>query len=453
MNPEYDVLIAGGGPAGATAAMVLARRGLKVCVLEKDHHPRFHIGESILPRTSLLLRDLGIEDRIWSLPHVCKNGAEFGFGDGPPTRKFTFKDALIKGQPIFNIERSVFDKALLDLAREAGAEVREGCPVRAIDRLAQGDVQVQTDAGSVSGRMLLDASGQGTLIGRALKTRRGFDDPQLQKVAYFQHFLNVERLTGDESGHPTIIMCDEGWFWLIAINETTTSVGFVTRPCFVRTLNVPATDLLAWAISRCPMVRDRMRDATGPHENLVLSDFSYRCRPYAGPGHFLVGDAACFLDPIFSTGVTLAMMSGKHVAELVARVLAGELDQPAAARDHIAFIDRTTKPFWRLIKNFYRQSFRELFMNGGGPLQMPAAIISVLAGQVFPGVPWSLRWRHRAFDFCVWLQQHVALAPHRRPFLLIAEPPQPPAFLRHRESGAAPADIHITVRAPLAATV
>ncbi len=434
MNETFDVIIAGGGPAGATAALVLARAGISVCVLEKDTHPRFHIGESILPRTTPLLRELGIESRIRSLTHVNKTGAEFGFGDSQVTRTFTFNDALIKGTPVFNIERAIFDKELLNLAREAGADVRETTPVRAINKLETGDVEVAIGSGAaaqtIRARILLDATGQGTLVGRKLNTRLGFDDPDLQKVAYFQHFDNVERLPGTESGHPCIIMCQEGWFWLIGTNESRTSVGFVTRPSFVRTLSVPPTEILAWAISRCPIVRDRMRNAVGPSSNSVISDFSYRCRPYAGPGYFLIGDAACFLDPIFSTGVTLAMMGGKNTAELVLKTLRGELSEASARRQHIAFIERSCKPFWRLIKNYYNHSFRELFMSGGGPLQMPAAIISILAGQVFPKVPWSLRWRHRLFDACVYLQQYMALTPHREPFSLVAQSPQPPIFLR-----------------------
>jgi hypothetical protein len=187
--------------------------------------------------------------------------------------------------------------------------------------------------------------------------------------------------------------------------------------------------MLAWAISRCPLVRHRMRGAAGPASNSVIADFSYRCRPYAGPGYFLIGDAACFLDPIFSTGVTLAMMSGKHAAELVLQTLRGQLSEASARKQHITFINRSCKPFWRLIKNSYKHSFRELFLSGGGPLQMPGAIISILAGQVFPPVPWSLRWRHRAFDLCVWLQQYIALAPHRKPFSLVAQAPEPPMFL------------------------
>ncbi|HWP41468.1 MAG TPA: FAD-dependent oxidoreductase, partial [Tepidisphaeraceae bacterium] len=210
METNFDVLVIGGGPAGATAALVLARQGWRVCVLEKAAHPRFHIGESILPRATPLLEQLKLSSALARLPHVPKYGAEFGFGDDFQTMKFRFADGLLPGAAVFNIERSHFDKMLIDQAQAAGATILENCPVRRIVRLEEDSVELACDDAAYSGRILIDASGHGTVVGRHLGLRRNFDDPELQKVAYFRHFENVQRLSGDQSGHPAIIMTSEG---------------------------------------------------------------------------------------------------------------------------------------------------------------------------------------------------------------------------------------------------
>ena len=424
---RYDAIIAGGGPAGATTALLMARAGLRVCLLEKEQHPRFHIGESILPRTMPLLRELGLEDAMRRLPHVPKYGAEFAFGDSERSLMFNFCDGLFPGDVVFNIERSIYDQFLLSAAREAGAEVCERTTVKAIKRLEHDAVSVAVSGGGVDrtidARLLMDCSGHGTIVGRHLGTRKNFDDPNLQKVAYFEHFDHVERPPGEATGHPCIIMCEEGWFWLIGLNATRTSVGFVTRPNFVKTLDVPPDRLLAWAVARCPAVRHRMRNAVGQATNRVLADFSYRCRPYAGPGYFLVGDAGCFLDPIFSTGATLAMMGAQAAAGQAVAMLRGQTTPQEALHTYVKFVDDSTGIFWRMIRGYYHHSFRELFMQGTGPLQVHNAIISILAGQVFPRPVWALRWRMWMFHAMVRAQKILPLVPRRKPFSLLATLP------------------------------
>jgi flavin-dependent dehydrogenase len=423
-TPEYDAIVIGGGPGGSTTALVLARAGKKVLLLEKDQHPRFHIGESILPRNMRVLRELGLEEIFRkTVPHVVKLGAEFGMGNDSRTMTFMFKNGLLPGEAVFNIERAPFDKMLIDTAKLAGAEVFENTPVKSINRLEDGFVEVATPSRTFSGRVIMDASGHGTVVARHLGTRKNFDEPELQKVAYFQHFENVERLPGADTGHPSIFMADEGWFWVIGLSETKTSVGFVTRPSFVKQLNIAPDKLLQWAIARCPVVRHRMRNATGESCNHVLSNFSYNCAPYAGPGYFLVGDAGCFLDPIFSTGVTLAMVGGQNAAKLTIDMLDGKRSPQQAQAAHSKFVSGSTSVFWRLIRNYYKHGFRELFLQGTGPMQLPGAVISTLAGQVFPKPPFSLRWRLRMFELCVWIQGWRALSPRRPRFKLVDEAP------------------------------
>jgi len=425
--PAIDVLIIGGGPSGSTAAMLLARAGLRVQILEKSTFPRFRLGESFLPRCYAFIRDeLGLEAELNALPHVRKLGAEFAMGDCPDgqTARFAFEGSLTPGGTTFNIERAVFDQMLLDNARQAGAEVREKVGVREILHLADGQVRVKIDGGeTVTARWLLDASGQATVVGRHLKTRVNASDPDLHKVAYFAHFEGVRRLPGSEAGHPLIIMCDEGWFWVIPINDTITSVGLVMDAAIAGTLDVPANRRLAWGIARCPLLLERMQHATGPATNDVVADFTYRCRPYAGPGYFLLGDAAAFMDPIFSTGVTLGMMSGANAARQIIAVHQQRQSPATARRRYTRYVEGSTQVFFRLIRGYYQHGFREMFLQGSGPLSIHRAVLSILAGHVFPRPPWKLRWRLRVFWLCLWLQPKVGMVPARKRFSLRATKP------------------------------
>ena len=417
--PACDAIIIGGGPAGATAGLLLARAGARVLILERATFPRFHIGESLLPRNFPLIQELGLETELRKLPHVPKLGVEFGLGDGSETARFTFDQGLLPGSETVNLDRAPFDAMLLDEARKAGAQVREDTAVKKVLHLADGEVRVEAGGQELSGRWLIDASGQGTVVARHLGTRRASDDPRLQKIAYFEHFENVERAPGSEGGHPFLAMCEEGWFWMIPLDERRTSVGLVLDASVARTLDVPANRMLAWGIERCPAVQNRMQQASGPQTNQVTADFSYTCRPYAGPGYFLVGDAAAFLDPIFSTGVTLAMISAEQAAGQIVELLKGRIRPATARRRYIRFIEGSTGIFFRLIRQYYDHSFRELFLEAEGPLQVHRAVLSVLAGQVFPRPAFALRWRMALFYALQWWNRHFQIVPRRDRFSLL----------------------------------
>jgi flavin-dependent dehydrogenase len=415
-----DVLIIGGGPAGATTAMLLARAGVRATLLEKVTHPRFHIGESLLPRNFDLLKELDLMAALEPLPRVKKFGAEFGMGDASKISRFDFTEGFIPNAETFNIERAAFDKMVLDQARAAGADVRENTGVKKILRLADGDVAVETDAGETfEAKYLIDASGQGAVVARHLGIRRPAKERHLQKVAYFTHFEGVKRLEGREEGHPTIVMCDEGWFWMINIDPRRTSIGLVLDAAVAKTTGVPADRMLAWGMQRCPLVRERCADATGPATNHVISNFSYRCRPYAGDGYFLIGDAAAFLDPIFSTGVCLGMMQAREATAHLVGMLSGKIAPHAARKQFIRYTDGTTRIFFKRIRQFYDHSFRELFLNGTGPVEMHRAVLAVLAGNVFPKPAWKLRWRLAAFDACIRINRFIQLVPPVKRFSLL----------------------------------
>lgn len=425
MSHVRDAIVIGAGPTGSIAAMLMARRGLDVVVVDKTHHPRHRIGESLLPRTLQILRELGLEPELRKLPHVRKLGAEFLFGHEEEGFVARFARAWPLGdREAFNIERAHLDAMMCRAAREAGAEVRLDDGVERIVRLDDGDVEVQTRSGPLRARWLVDCSAQSTVVGRHLGTRKL--RPGVRRVAYFAIGTGVARRPDpDEAGFVIGVIHQEGWFWSIPLDAERTSVGVVLDHDVVTRAGVPANQVLRWAIDRSPQMTERCRHANLPDKNEVIANFTYSCAPWAGPGYFMVGDAATFVDPIFSTGVTLGMESARHVARLVEELQGGKLTPELARRQYVRRVQRASGIFFGLVDRFYDHSFRELFLTTKNPLGVRRAIITLLAGHAFEP-PFFLRWRLWLLYAFVWLNRYLPLVPRRTaPALMPAAEPSP----------------------------
>lgn len=415
----YDVVVVGAGPSGSTAGHLLARAGLSVLVAERERFPRFHVGESLLPSNMELLEELGIRDRLDTVPHSDKTGVEFALGHEEGSVRLPFAAGLVPGlERTVNVVRADFDRLLAERAAAAGAEIVHGAPVGAIGALADGRVEAEVGGRPVTTRWLVDASGQATFLGKRLGLRQVI--PDLRKVAYTGHFEKVHHLPGEEAGHPAIVMMQDAWFWIIRLDRRRTSVGMVIdRDAMAAARggakrDPRARDPLAWGIARCPFVRRRLAAARPLPAGAVLADFSYRCPPFAGPGYFLTGDAATFVDPIFSTGICLGMMSAAEAARQIVAVERRGRRPVTARRRYRRYLARTTEPFFRLVRAYYRQPFREMLLNVEGPLAIHRAALSLLAGAAFPRVPLAVRWRMGLFYACLALQPRFGLVPHRR---------------------------------------
>ena len=407
-----DVTIIGGGPSGATAAIVLARAGLEVLIIERQQFPRFHIGESLLPKNMELFRELGLEEKLRSIPHIDKNGVELTLGHETESSFFSFADCLGPSEPrALNVERAPFDALLLDEAERAGAIVLRGTAVRALQSLKDNDVTLLVGEQRVRAKYVIDASGQSTYVAKHLGTRKLLAG--MKKIAHYRHFRNVWRNSGLREGYATIVMMRDGWFWIIPLDETTTSVGLVMDQDLGKQVPLPPDEMLAWGIARCPTMARRMVDAVAQGSCHVSADFSYRCKPYAGEGYFLVGDAAAFLDPVFSTGVCMGMMSATHAAKQLIAILQHDASPAAARRHYVRYVERTSSTLFKFVRSYYRHSFREVILQESGPVDVHRAIISILAGNVFPRLRFSQRWRMWLFRCFCRMQSLAPLAPRR----------------------------------------
>lgn len=382
---DCDVLVVGGGPAGSTAAALLSRQGRRVLQLEKDRHPRFHIGESLLPANLPIFDALGVMDKVSALG-VLKRGADFPSADGG-YKTFHFHRALGRTPPhAFQVKREEFDQMLFEHARENGVDAREGVKVERVELGGTGSIVAQAkdaDGGAltVRAKYLVDASGRDTLLGSALKIKRKND--RHQSAAIFSHFRGVELRDGEDAGNISIYRFAHGWCWVIPLRDGVTSVGCVCWPEYLKQRRGRTEEFLLQTLQAMPQAWARMRDAQRVSEVRVTGNYSYACERMSGPGWVMVGDAFAFVDPVFSSGVFLAMHSAQRAAEMVGAALEAPAREAALQRAFEARIRRGVRVFSWFIYRFNSPVMRHLFAHPDNRWQLEQGVISMLAGDVF----------------------------------------------------------------------
>ena len=383
---DTDVLVIGGGPAGSTIATLLAQKGWRVTQLEKDRHPRFHIGESLLPMNMPILKRLGAFEKVDAIG-MLKLGADFPREEGG-YNTFDFARALdAKCDHAYHVKREQFDQVLFEHARGNGVDAREQVRVERVEFGADGRPSLvhARDAGgnalAFRPRYLVDASGRDAFLGGKLKLKR--KNPRHQSAAVFSHYRGVERRPGRDAGNVSIYRHEHGWAWLIPFADGDTSVGAVCYPEYLKTRKGDSEGFLLRTLETIPEVARRMAGARRIAPVHVTGNYAYECTRMAGPGWLLVGDAWNFVDPMFSSGVYLGM----HGAEQGAAVVDAALREPAREaqlqRDLERRLVKGLDEFKWFIYRFTSPTMKYLFANPRNTLQIEQAVVAMLAGDVF----------------------------------------------------------------------
>ena len=390
----YDVLVIGGGPAGSTIAALLAERGKSVLLLEKEHHPRFHIGESLLPFNIPLLAKLGVLDAVERIG-MLKLGIEFVSPHHETPSFFNFSDSWHKEMNYaFQVRRSDFDQILLKNAACKGTVVIEGCRATSVEFTHSSDVLVSsvTDDRQIrhwKARFLVDASGRDSFLADRMKLKR--KNRRHASAAIFGHFIDADRLSGQAEGNISIFWFGKGWFWFIPLADGTTSVGAVCHPDILKTRQDDVTSFFMSMIEMCPALAARLKSASLTAPATGTGNYSYDCEQMIGDRYMLIGDASGFIDPVFSTGVYLAMQGAFLGADAVTVCLDDPSRAPQAMKSFEAEIRRGLARFSWFIYRITSPTIRNLFMAPRNFLRIEEAVLALLSGDIHANSPIRFR--------------------------------------------------------------
>ena len=398
VDADTDVLVIGGGPAGTTTAQLLAQRGWQVTVLEQAQHPRFHIGESLLPMNLPILRRLGVLEQV-AAAAVLTPGAEFAPRPGEGVLRFHFDAALGRSpKHAYQVDRAQFDALLFRAAAAAGVDCRSGWTVQSVTGHGKGYRVTARHANAthrITARHVVDASGRNTVLAPMLGGKR--KDPRHASAAVYQHFVGGPARREPADGNIGVYHLPAGWLWLIPLPHGRVSVGAVCWPDALKARRSSLDQFLAEQIAASPEASQRLGLATPEGPARAEGNYSYAVQRLASPGITAVGDAGCFVDPVFSSGVYLAMRGGEHAARCVDASLRMPWIANLARWRYAWAVRRLVGSFSWFIYRFTTPAMRELFAKPRNVLGLEQAVISMLAGNGNGSLGIRLRlWLFRA---------------------------------------------------------